>query len=46
MAVSYEAMANAVNPYGDGQAAHRAVEAIAELKGVGTRVEEFQPKYP
>ena len=44
--VSYEAMANAVNPYGDGQAAHRAVEAIAELKGVGTRVEEFQPKYP
>lgn len=40
---AYEAMANAVNPYGDGRAANRAVAAIAELVGVGERIEEFEP---
>src|SRR5699024_4899736 len=32
---AYEAMAHAVNPYGDGRAAARSVAAIAELLGVG-----------
>lgn len=41
---AYACMANAVNPYGDGHAAARAVAAIAELTGVGTRMEEFDPK--
>lgn len=36
-------MANAVNPYGDGKAAMRAVAAIAELLGVGERVPDFAP---
>ncbi|MDO6144543.1 UDP-N-acetylglucosamine 2-epimerase (non-hydrolyzing) [Paenarthrobacter aurescens] len=36
------AMANAVNPYGDGRASVRTVAAIAELLGVGQRVEEFR----
>lgn len=43
---AYKAMSNAVNPYGDGRAALRAVEAIAELEGIGERIEEFQPDYP
>ena len=34
-------MANAVNPYGDGLASARTVAAIAELLGVGERIEEF-----
>lgn len=38
---AYDAMANAVNPYGDGHAAKRAVAAIAELVGVGERIAEF-----
>ena len=38
---AYDAMANAVNPYGDGHAAKRAVAAVAELVGVGERVAEF-----
>lgn len=37
----YAAMANAVNPYGDGRAAERSVAAIAELLGVGQRVADF-----
>ncbi|MFJ6535575.1 non-hydrolyzing UDP-N-acetylglucosamine 2-epimerase [Paenarthrobacter sp. NPDC091711] len=37
----FEAMANAVNPYGDGLASERTIAAIAELLGVGRRVEEF-----
>ena len=41
---AYEAMANAVNPYGDGKAAERAVAAIAELAGVGRRIDEFEPE--
>lgn len=38
---AYEAMANAVNPYGDGQAAARTVAAIAELLGVGKRLPDY-----
>jgi UDP-N-acetylglucosamine 2-epimerase (non-hydrolysing) len=38
----YAAMANAVNPYGDGVASQRVVAAIAELLGVGLRVADFQ----
>jgi UDP-N-acetylglucosamine 2-epimerase (non-hydrolysing) len=37
----FAAMANAVNPYGDGRAAVRTVAAIEELLGVGTRIGEF-----
>ncbi|MTD90664.1 non-hydrolyzing UDP-N-acetylglucosamine 2-epimerase [Corynebacterium hiratae] len=43
-AAAYEAMANAVNPYGDGKAAERAVAAIAELLGVGERLPDFAPE--
>lgn len=39
---AYAAMANAVNPYGDGQAAERSVAAIKELLGVGMRFTDFQ----
>ncbi|GAA1471021.1 UDP-N-acetylglucosamine 2-epimerase (non-hydrolyzing) [Corynebacterium aurimucosum] len=39
----YASMANAVNPYGDGKAAERAVAAIAELLGVGERLADFDP---
>jgi len=41
---AYEAMANAINPYGDGRAAARAIAAVAELTSVGTRAEEFDPQ--
>ncbi|ASN39650.1 UDP-N-acetylglucosamine 2-epimerase (non-hydrolyzing) [Arthrobacter sp. 7749] len=37
----YEKMALATNPYGDGKAAVRTVAAIAELLGVGTRLDDF-----
>lgn len=40
---AYDAMANAVNPYGDGCAAQRSVAAVAELLGVGTKIAEFSP---
>lgn len=40
---AYGAMANAVNPYGDGNAAERSVAAIAELVGVGKRLADFTP---
>lgn len=39
---AYDKMANAVNPYGDGKAAYRSVAAIAQLVGVGTRVDDFR----
>lgn len=42
-AAAYARMANAVNPYGDGQAAPRAVAAIAHLFGIGDRAEDFRP---
>ncbi|WP_309104965.1 non-hydrolyzing UDP-N-acetylglucosamine 2-epimerase [Microbacterium sp.] len=38
---AYAAMANAVNPYGDGKASMRSVAAIAELLGVGKRERDF-----
>ncbi|MGJ6980113.1 non-hydrolyzing UDP-N-acetylglucosamine 2-epimerase [Aestuariimicrobium soli] len=41
--LAYEEMAQATNPYGDGQAASRATAAIAELLGVGRRVPAFDP---
>ncbi|MHA3837580.1 non-hydrolyzing UDP-N-acetylglucosamine 2-epimerase [Terrabacter sp. AAH1] len=37
----YASMANAVNPYGDGQAARRSVAAIQHLFGLGERVADF-----
>ena len=40
---AYAAMANAVNPYGDGNAASRAIAAIAELVNVGQRLPDFEP---
>ena len=39
--LAYAAMANAVNPYGDGFAAERTVHAIAHYLGDGPPVEEF-----
>ncbi|KUG57822.1 non-hydrolyzing UDP-N-acetylglucosamine 2-epimerase [Nesterenkonia jeotgali] len=41
---AYAAMANAVNPYGDGHAAERTVAAIASMFGLGDRLEDFQPQ--
>lgn len=38
---AYDAMAEAVNPYGDGKAGVRTVSAIAQLLGVGERMPEF-----
>jgi len=37
----YARMANAVNPYGDGQAVDRTVAALAALLGLGDRLPEF-----
>ncbi|MBM7824605.1 UDP-N-acetylglucosamine 2-epimerase (non-hydrolyzing) [Arcanobacterium pluranimalium] len=39
----YGAMANAVNPYGDGHAAERCVAAISALLGEGERLPDFEP---
>ncbi|MGP5153527.1 non-hydrolyzing UDP-N-acetylglucosamine 2-epimerase [Glutamicibacter ardleyensis] len=41
---AYDEMATAVNPYGDGKASERTVAAIAELLGVGHRIEEFDSR--
>lgn len=38
---AFDSMANAVNPYGDGKAAARTVAAVAQLLGVGQRIESF-----
>ncbi|MEI2278558.1 UDP-N-acetylglucosamine 2-epimerase (non-hydrolyzing) [Paenarthrobacter ilicis] len=38
---AFDAMANAVNPYGDGKAAARTVAAVSQLLGVGSRLGEF-----
>lgn len=38
---AYDAMANAVNPYGDGKAATRCVAAIAAMLGIGEREPDF-----
>ncbi|MDO8152299.1 non-hydrolyzing UDP-N-acetylglucosamine 2-epimerase [Isoptericola sp. b408] len=37
----YEAMANVINPYGDGGGARRAVMAIAHLLGIGPRADQW-----
>jgi UDP-N-acetylglucosamine 2-epimerase (non-hydrolysing) len=39
----YGAMARAVNPYGDGQAARRSVQAIEHFFGLGDPPEDFTP---
>jgi UDP-N-acetylglucosamine 2-epimerase (non-hydrolysing) len=39
---AYAAMANAVNPYGDGHAAGRCVAAVAHLLDVGDRAADFE----
>jgi len=41
---AFEAMANAVNPYGDGKGAERSVAAIGALLGLGERAENFSPR--
>jgi UDP-N-acetylglucosamine 2-epimerase (non-hydrolysing) len=41
---AYDRMANSVNPYGDGLAAARTVDAIAHFFGVGPAVSEFVPE--
>ncbi|SJM58636.1 UDP-N-acetylglucosamine 2-epimerase [Corynebacterium glutamicum] len=41
---TYLAMAQAINPYGDGQAAARSIAAIAELLSVGQRLPDFEPE--
>jgi UDP-N-acetylglucosamine 2-epimerase (non-hydrolysing) len=43
---AYRAMANAVNPYGDGHASERTVAAMAHFFGVGERPDEFTPDLP
>jgi UDP-N-acetylglucosamine 2-epimerase (non-hydrolysing) len=40
---AYARMANAVNPYGDGRAAARSVEAIAHELGLGPAPQPFVP---
>ncbi|MCT1605921.1 UDP-N-acetylglucosamine 2-epimerase (non-hydrolyzing) [Nesterenkonia massiliensis] len=40
-AAAYESMSNAVNPYGDGQAASRTLAAMRELFGTGSRMPDF-----
>ena len=43
---AFSAMAQAINPYGDGKAAERSVAAIAALLGIGERLPDFQPEKP
>ncbi|MDP5225543.1 MULTISPECIES: UDP-N-acetylglucosamine 2-epimerase (non-hydrolyzing) [Arthrobacter] len=40
-AAAYDAMAHAVNPYGDGKAAARTVAAIGQMLGTGSRIADF-----
>lgn len=40
---TYAQMANAVNPYGDGQAARRTVAAMEHYFGLGDRLPDFDP---
>lgn len=39
---AYDAMAHAVNPYGDGKGAERALAAMAQLFDLGVRLPDFQ----
>jgi len=41
---AYDAMAHAVNPYGDGLASGRVVAAMEHLFGLGPRPEDFRPE--
>ncbi|MDO5627155.1 MAG: UDP-N-acetylglucosamine 2-epimerase (non-hydrolyzing) [Mobilicoccus sp.] len=41
---AYAAMANAVNPYGDGRACARCADAIEDLLDVGRRSPDFRPR--
>ena len=43
---AYEAMAHAVNPYGDGHAAQRSVQAIEHYFGYAERPADFAPSSP
>jgi UDP-N-acetylglucosamine 2-epimerase len=43
---AYRAMANAVNPYGDGRAAERTVGAMSHYFGLGDLPDEFMPDLP
>jgi UDP-N-acetylglucosamine 2-epimerase (non-hydrolysing) len=43
---AYAAMANAVNPYGDGAAAERSCQAMARFLGFDATVSEFAPSGP
>ena len=45
-ASAYKSMANAVNPYGDGQAAGRTVSAIEHMFQLGSSPEPFEPSDP
>ena len=40
---AYKAMANAVNPYGDGQGSQRSIAAIEQLFELGERLTDFEP---
>lgn len=42
----YDLMARAVNPYGDGLAAHRTLAAIHALFGSWDRLPDFDPTVP
>jgi UDP-N-acetylglucosamine 2-epimerase (non-hydrolysing) len=42
----YATMANAVNPYGDGHAARRSVQAIESFFGLAAMPEDFDPERP
>lgn len=41
---AYDAMAHAVNPYGDGHAAARTIAAVESLFGLGDRLPDFVPR--
>jgi UDP-N-acetylglucosamine 2-epimerase (non-hydrolysing) len=41
---AYDAMARAINPYGDGHAADRSVQAIEHFFGVAERPLDFSPQ--
>ncbi|VEI50376.1 UDP-N-acetylglucosamine 2-epimerase [Kocuria rosea] len=43
---AYAAMANAVNPYGDGHAAKRTLAAIEQMFGIGHRIGDFTDAVP
>jgi len=43
-AASYEGMARAINPYGDGAAAGRCAQAIRHMFSLGPRPAEFSPE--